>query len=228
MTIQLIDELIKVCMVLLVVLTALVISRRNLISLINTYALHSLVLSAIAFLFFLGEGANVFLYASILTIITKLWLIPALLKRTQKIMKIYTDLEYHYLHPTSSIFLSLFIVIIVFLAFSGIKDDLGLDPFNYFGVVMGFSLVLIGFMIIFSRIKIITKTIGYLVMENGVVLLSFFVGEMPFLIEVMVLMDLLALVAITSILGFGMNSSIEEFHKRLNPFRNWFKKVDEK
>ena len=90
---------------------------------------------------------------------------------------------------------------------------------------MGFSLVMIGFMIIFSRIKIITKIIGYLIMENGVVLLSLFIGEMPLLIEVLILMDLLVLVAITAILGFGMDSSLEDFHKRLNPFRKWFKKV---
>lgn len=217
------DELFKIFMILLVVLTVVIISRRNLISLIDTYALHSLALSVIALLFFLEQGSYVFLYAAILTILSKSLFIPILLKRTQKSMNIYTDLGYHYLKPTSSIFLSLLIIISGFFIFSGIKDYLGLSPFSYFGVIIGFSLIMIGFMIIFSRIKIITKIIGYLIMENGVVLLSLFIGEMPLLVEFMVLMDLLVLVAITSILGFGMSSSMEEFHAKLNPFHKWFK-----
>lgn len=220
------DELLKIFMVLLVVLTAVIISRRNLISLINTYSLHSLSLSIISFLFFLQHGSYTFLYIGILTVISKSILIPILLKRTQKSMNIYTDLGYHYFQPTSSIFLSLLIIISGFYVFSGIKDYLELSSFSIFGVIIGFSLVMIGFMIIFSRIKIITKILGYLIMENGVVLLSLFIGEMHLLIEVMVLMDLLVLVAITSILGFGMDSSMEEFHRKLNPFRKWFKDED--
>lgn len=216
-----IHELLKILMVLLLVSLAVIISQRNLISLIHTYALHSFVLSFIAYLFFLETGVEVFLYTALLTIVSKSLFIPWLLKRAQKNMNIYTDMEYHYLGPTSSIFLSLLIILIGSFVFYHVKEYLGLNPFSYFGVYIGFSLVMMGFMIIFSRKKIITKIIGYLVMENGVVLLSLFIGEMPLLIEVLVLMDLLVLVAISSILAFGMNSSMEEFHKKLNPFHRW-------
>jgi hydrogenase-4 component E len=224
MNVILFNELLKICLVLLVILTTIIISRKNLISLISIYAFHSLVLSLVAILFFLSDGAYTFLYAAILTLISKSIFIPLLLKRAQKNMIIYTDIEYHYLKPVSSIFFGLLIIISSFFIFSKIKDYLGLTPLYYFGVILGFSLVMIGFMIIFSRRKIITKILGYLVMENGVVLLSLFIGEMPLLIEMMVLMDLLVLVAITCILGFGMNSSMEEFHAKLNPFNKWFKR----
>jgi len=79
---------------------------------------------------------------------------------------------------------------------------------------------------IIGRKKIISKIIGYLMMENGVVLMSIFLGDLPFLIEALIFMDLLMLLAISSILGFGMDSSVEEFHAKLNPFRNWLKKVN--
>ena len=220
-----IDELINMFLVILIILTVTMVSRRNLISLINSYAFHSLSLSLVSFLFFLKDLDLIFLYTAVLTIISKSYLIPVLLKRTQKNMKIYTDVEYHYLQPISSIFFSLLVIISAFFIFLEIKDYLDFVFSSYLGLVMGFSLVMIGFMIIFSRIKIITKIIGYLIMENGVVLLSLFIGEMPLLIEVLILMDLLVLVAITAILGFGMDSSLEDFHKRLNPFRKWFKKV---
>jgi len=58
-----------------------------------------------------------------------------------------------------------------------------------------------------------------------VVLLSIFIGDLPLLIEILILIDLLVLLAITSVLGFGMNSSVERFHAKLNPFRTWFEKV---
>jgi len=217
------SELLKIFLVSLIILTTVIISRRNLTSLINIYALHSFILALIALTFFFYDGALTFLYAAILTVASKSILIPKLLKKSQKNMQIYTDIEYRYLKPVSSIFLSLLIFVCGFFIFYRIKDFLGLNQLYYLGVVFGFSLVMIGFMIIFSRKKIITKILGYLVMENGVVLLSFFVGEMPLLIEMMVLMDLLVLVAITSILAFGMKSSMEEFHAKLNPFKNWFK-----
>ena len=88
-------------------------------------------------------------------------------------------------------------------------------------------MILIGMLIIIARKKIITKIIGYLMMENGVVLLSIFIGDLPLLIEILILIDLLVLLAIISVLGFGMDSSIENFHAKLNPFRKWFKKVSE-
>ena len=89
-------------------------------------------------------------------------------------------------------------------------------------------MLLIGMLIIIARKKIITKIIGYLMMENGVVLLSIFIGDLPLLIEILILIDLLVLLALTSVLGFGMDSSVESFHEKLNPFRTRFKKVSDK
>ena len=71
----------------------------------------------------------------------------------------------------------------------------------------------------------LTNIVGYLTMENGVVLFSLFLTELPLLIEVLIVVDLIMLTLIATILAFGIDSTIEEFHTRLNPFHDSQKKI---
>jgi hypothetical protein len=57
-------------------------------------------------------------------------------------------------------------------------------------------------------------------MENGVVLFSLFLTELPLLIEVLIAVDLIMITLLSTILAFGIDSTIEEFHNRLNPFQD--------
>jgi hydrogenase-4 component E len=75
-----------------------------------------------------------------------------------------------------------------------------------------------GMIVIFTRKQTITNIVGYLTMENGVVLFSLFLTELPLLIEVLIIVDLIMLTLIATILAFGIDSTIEEFHARLDPF----------
>ncbi|MDD2777547.1 MAG: hypothetical protein PHY36_00900 [Methanocellales archaeon] len=218
MNILLFTDLQKIFIVTIILLTVVSVSRRNLISLINTYSFQSFILSLLVLLIFFEDKKIVLLYIALLTLISKCLLVPIMLKRTQKSMEIYVDLEYNLFSPTTSIFMSLIIFGTLFFSFLGIKEQLQVNSLNYISIVLGVSMILIGMLIIVARKKIITKIIGYLMMENGVVLLSIFIGDLPFLIEILILMDMLVLLAVTSILGFGMDSSVEKFHDKLNPF----------
>ena len=216
----------RILIVLILVSIVIAISRRNLISLINTFAIQSLVLSVLVLLIYLEERNLNLVYLCTLTFASKCILIPFFLKKTRKSMNIYVDLQYNMFTPTASIFSSLILFSMLFFSLSFIKDQLEITSLNYVGIVVGLSLLFIGMLMIIGRKKIISKIIGYLMMENGVVLMSIFLGDLPFLIEALIFMDLLMLLAISSILGFGMDSSVEEFHAKLNPFRNWLKKVN--
>lgn len=220
------DGMIKMFIVLMFFTASIIITRRDTISLFLSYALQSLFLSAIASLLFFKGHEAVFLYTAALTFMSKAIFIPLLLKRTQRAINVSRDLEFHYIQPASTILLSIFIVILVRLSLHNVLRGLVPDPYFSVGAEFGVSLALIGMVIIFSRKQAISKIVGYLVMENGVVLLSLLVGELPLLIESLVLMDLIMVVMIAAILGFGVNSSIEDFHARLNPFRRrprWWK-----
>ena len=92
-----------------------------------------------------------------------------------------------------------------------------------FGSVIGVSLTLMGMMVIFTRKRMITKILGYLTMENGVLLFSLFIAELPFIIELLIVIDLVMLIVLATVLAFGIDSSIDEFHNKLNSYILWFK-----
>lgn len=97
-------------------------------------------------------------------------------------------------------FLSLLIVtlIIVFaIILAGFMSNGHLDK-TFF--VVALSTIFTGLYLIVSRKKIITHVIGYIVMENGVMVLSLAVGnEMPMLVNLGVMLDIFASVLILGI-----------------------------
>ncbi len=223
MNVVLFEGLVKLFLVVVVVSTAFILTGKDLLALFRTYALQSVFIAAVAFILFLQERNMILLYTAMLTLVSKGIIIPKLLQKVQKSMNVRRDIEFHYLQPSGSIFLSIILLLVVHLIFLKIMRDVTTSSLFHTGLVVGVSLTFIGMLIIFSRRKIISKIVGYLTMENGAVLFSLFMGELPLLIEVLVLMDLMVLVLVAAMLAFGMDSSIEDFHYKLNPFRRWFK-----
>lgn len=218
--------MIKICFVLILITVAFLLTRREILTLFSTYSIQSFFLAMVAFLLYFKEKSDILLWLGFLTIISKVWIIPSVLHKVHQKMNIRRDIEFHYLSPTSSIFVSIGLILIIYEVFSTVLKELELNPLFLLGAVLGVSLLLMGMLIIFSRKKAITKVVGYLTMENGVLLFSLFLTELPFIIEVLVVIDLLMLIALATLLSFGMDSTIEEFHQRINPFRGWFKKSE--
>lgn len=218
------ENMIELFLVLVILSAALIVTRRDILSFFRAYSLQSLGIAAIAFILFLQEKNIILLYMAILTLVSKVIIIPIILKKVQGSMQIHRDVEFHYLNPGGSIAATMSLILLTHVVFSRLLQDFFVSKFFYIGTVLGFSLTLIGMLIIFSRKMVITKIVGYLTMENGAVLLSLFVAELPFLIEIFVLIDLIMLVLVAAILGFGITSSIEELHAKINPFHNWFKR----
>ncbi|MGI2336547.1 MAG: hydrogenase subunit [Dehalogenimonas sp.] len=209
-------DLIKILLVLVLGSAALIITQRSLLSLFSIYTGQSALLAVIALLLFKEEGLTSLLLIAALTIVSKVIIIPLFLKRLLAKMPIKRDLEFSYLTPIGSIILSAVLFFIVYQAFAGFSEALDVSRLFILGAVIGVSLTLMGMMVIMSRRKVITKIIGYLSMENGVLLFSLFIAEMPFIIEVLIVVDLLMIIILSAILAFGIDSSVEAFHKRLN------------
>jgi hydrogenase-4 component E len=97
-------------------------------------------------------------------------------------------------------FVSLIIVTLIFITtiiLSNSIKDINLDK-TYF--VVALSTLFTGLYLIVSRKKIITHVIGYLVIENGVFVLSLAVGnEMPMLVNLGIMLDIFASVLILGI-----------------------------
>lgn len=97
-------------------------------------------------------------------------------------------------------FLSLIIVtliIIITIILSGSIKDTNLDK-TYF--VVALSTLFTGLYLIVSRKKIITHVVGYLIIENGVFILSLAIGnEMPMLVNLGIMLDIFASVLILGV-----------------------------
>jgi hydrogenase-4 component E len=215
------NDIIQALFVLILGTAALIITQRALVSLFNIYAVQSLILAVMAIFLFIEYGTLNLLFIALLTIAVKTIFIPLFLHKALERIPVKRDLQFSFLSPASSILLSTVLIFVVYFFFTGIAGNLFDDRLFLLGGVIGISLALMGMMVIFSRKRVITKIIGYLTMENGVLLFSLFMAEMPFIIEVLIVVDLLMIIVLSAVLAFGIDSSLEEFHKKLNRFGIW-------
>lgn len=129
------------------------------------------------------------------TIVFKAIAVPWFLNYIVKQNNITRDSE-----PYIPNFISLIIVTCIIVAtiiLSNSVKDTSLDK-TYF--VVALSTLFTGLFLIVSRKKIITHIIGYLIIENGVFVLSLAVGnEMPMLVNLGIMLDIFA-----SVLIFGI------------------------
>ncbi len=212
----------KIIFVLVLLTAAVIITQRTLNSLFSTYAMQSLLVALLAGVLYWEDRSTVLLLMAILTIVTKVIVIPFVLRRIQKNMSMKRDLDFRYLSPTGSILLSTLLIFLVYEVFSHFHDQLSQSNLFFLGAVIGVSLTLMGMLVTFTRKMMVTKILGYLTMENGVLIFSLFISELPFIIEVLIILDLIMLIVLSTVLAFGIDSTVEDFHKRLNSFSTWF------
>jgi len=215
------QNIMQILIVLILAAAAIIIVKRDISSLVKTYAAQSLLLSVMASLLFVETGRIALLFLAIIILVSKTIIIPTFMTRILKRLKIKRDLEFHFFSPMKSLFASVIILLLVYVSFSKLLAELNLFNSSLFflGATVGISIVFMGMMVIFARKQTITNVVGYLTMENGVVLFSLFLTELPLLVEVFIAVDLIMITLLATILAFGIDSTIEEFHNRLNPFQ---------
>lgn len=101
-----------------------------------------------------------------------------------------------YLPNFVSLIITTLIVVVTILLANGVKDN-HLEKIFF---VVALSSLFTGLYFIATRRKIITHVIGYLIIENGVFVLSLAVGnEMPMLVNLGIMLDIFASVLILGI-----------------------------
>lgn len=122
------------------------------------------------------------------TILFKAVLIPLFLLKTIRKNQIKSDVE-SYFSGFASLFIVTAILTIGFLsAYLSASSIAVLEPL-FFGISI--SAMLTGFFIIATRKKLITHIMGYMILENGIFLLSLSAAkEMPFIVNLGVSMDI--------------------------------------
>ncbi len=129
------------------------------------------------------------------TIVFKSLAVPIFLAYVLKRNNITREAE-PFLPNFVSLIITTFIVVITILMANEVKDP-HLDKIFF---VVALSSLFTGLYFIATRRKIITHVIGYLIIENGVFVLSLAVGnEMPMLVNLGIMLDIFASVLILGI-----------------------------
>ncbi len=163
-------------------------------ALINLLMIQGLVLFGVALIELREMNVINLIFILIETLVFKAILVPYFLKRTIRQNNIKREVEPFISGVNSLIIVSVLIILSFVLTFSLQQN---FHKVIYFTVA--FSAILTGLFLMVSRKKIITHIIGYVILENGIVLLSFSVGnEMPMIVNAGILLDILV-----SVLLFG-------------------------
>lgn len=178
----------------IITLLYLAIANR-LITYINILAVQGFILFGVTFLQ-LHEINTVNLVLILLeTVVFKALAVPILLGYLLKRNNITREAEPYLPNFISLVIVTVIIIVTILLA-NSIKDT-KLDKIFF---IVALSTLFTGLYLIASRRKIITHVIGYLIIENGVFVLSLAVGnEMPMLVNLGVMLDIFASVLILGI-----------------------------
>lgn len=215
------QESYKILIVLIIVSAALIVAIRDLLFMNYLYRIQSLLIVFISIGLYASEKNLQLIAIAAITLLGKVIIIPNIIKKVQVNLKIKRDSDFHFLTPIGSIFASTVVFLVVYSAFSRIIGDMP----NELLLIMGslsVSLIFMGLIIMFTRQQTITNIIGYLTMENGVLLFSLFIAELPLIIEILIILDLLMITALSTLFAFGIDYNMDEFHEKLNPISNLF------
>ncbi|QHS55946.1 hypothetical protein GWR56_10515 [Mucilaginibacter sp. 14171R-50] len=167
----------------------------RLLTYIKILAFQGLLLFGIAFIDLIQINAVNLAFVLLETIVFKAIAIPFFLNYIIKRNKINRDAE-----PFLPNFISLIIITLIILATFILSNAIADSRISKIYFVIALSTLFTGLYIILTRHKIITHVMGYLVIENGVFILSLAVGnEMPMLVNLGILLDVFVSVFILGI-----------------------------
>jgi hydrogenase-4 component E len=148
------------------------------------------------------DGGYVELYfIAVLTALLRGLLLPYLLLRIVRQLDVERELHV-IVQPSSSLVLGALLVLFAFTVAAHVGHALGLDgSVAVLALTVMLSMKLIGFLMLAVRREAMTQILGLLELENGIFLGSqILVPQMPMLIELVVLFDLLVVVASLGVL----------------------------
>ena len=167
----------------------------RLLTYIKILAIQGLLLFGIAFIELIEINAINLAFVLLETIVFKTFAIPLFLNYVMKRNNITRDAE-----PYLPNFVSLIIITLIVIATFILSNTIADAAISKIYFVVALSTLFTGLYIIVTRNKIITHVMGYIVIENGVFILSLAVGnEMPMLVNLGILLDIFASVFLLGI-----------------------------
>jgi hydrogenase-4 component E len=196
----------------ILMLSFAMISQRRIVSLINLFTLQGAALVAASILLgYVTHQTDLYVYAA-LTLLLKVVLIPWMLHRVIRRLNVRWDVETLINIPTTML-VGIGLVIFSFslaLPISRLSSSMA-------GGSLGIALacVLLSFMMMITRSKAVPQVVGFLAMENGLVLAATGATHgMPMVIEFGIALDVLVGVLILGVFFFQIRERFDSLDTR--------------
>ncbi len=188
-----------------ITLIYLVVANR-MMTYIRIIAIQGFLLFGIAFIELIEINMVNLIFVLLETIVIKAIAIPLFLKNILNRNKITREAEPFVSHFVSVVVVTLIILGSFFL--TNIVEDTYVRKIFF---IVALSALFSGLYIIITRRKILTHVMGYMVMENGVFVLSLAVGsEMPMIVNTGILLDIFVSVILLGIFADKIGDVFEE------------------
>lgn len=187
----------------MLLISVLSIATSRMKRLSSYFALHSLFLAILALVVSLYTGNTHILIMFVLTLVLKAVAIPKFLNYTMEKISMEKEVEPLVGIP-GTLLLSLMLILVAYLVTEPLLDSLETIGRNCLAISL--SIVFIGMLMMITRRKALTESIGLLLMENGLFLGAMTISYgMPMIVEFGVFFDVIIAVVIIGIFAYRIN-----------------------
>lgn len=171
--------------------------RVNLLAL--SFAFQSLAITFICIILGYNTKEVHYYIIGFLTLIIRVFLIPYIVKKSTRYLKVKRELDL-IINATNSFVLSGFFIIIIFAFFRNFDNTY---------LKTGLFLGLVGATLMIGRKKAITQMIGFLTIENGIILFEMSVVKLSVMLEAWMALEVLVLALLMGIMIFDINKTFD-------------------
>jgi hydrogenase-4 component E len=190
----------------LVLVSLMLLYQDRMTGLINTFALHALVVSlSVAWQAFIQQAPHLYITAAIALVI-KAVVIPVALRRMVVRLGIHRTIE-----PVVSIGLTMLaaigliaLSIMVMLPITAQAGTLAREDLSF-----ALSVILLGLLMMISRRNAVSQVIGFMSIENGLILAATAAKGMPLVVEISVAFSILVALIVIGIFLFRIRERFE-------------------
>lgn len=204
---QVSSQLITLMAALMLVVQLLMVVQRMLLTSIRLFAIQSVFLAGIAGVIAYVHGASHVYVIAALTIIGKVFLLPRLLNRLVRRIRIVQEIE-PLLNPPTSMLICGGLTLLSYLV---ARPFTSLERLGNNTLAIAITLLLTGFFLMFNRRKAITQVLALLTVENGVMLAAIALTTygMPLVVELGIFFDVMVAVMVLGILVYRIRESFD-------------------
>ena len=199
----------------LVLISFMMLYQDRLYSLLNVFALHALVLAlSVAWQAFVQDAPHLYVTAAI-ALVFKAIVIPVALHRIVKQLGIHRDIESAVgIGPTMLAGMGLVALSMVLM----LRVTAEADPLAREDLAFALSVVLLGLLVMVTRRNAVSQVVGFMSLENGLVLAATGAKGMPLVVEISVAFSILIAFIVIGIFLFRIRERFE-FRGRLRARR---------